>query len=68
MPQRGRQYDLLYDSLVEVYDPRSGQLVARQQIPGFALFLGTGRRLIGFKRTADDRLSVTMSQVQLVRP
>lgn len=67
IPLRKRQYDLLYDSMVELYDSRTGRLILRQLLPGHAVALGSARRLVSLRRTDDDRLVVTLSQLRLVR-
>lgn len=67
IPLHERQYDLLYDSMVEAYDTRTGVLIMRQQLPGFGIVLDQHRRLLTLERTSDNRLSAALSELALVR-
>ena len=53
--------------MVELYDPGSGRLIMRQQLPGYGVLLEKDLRLISLERTADNRLSIKLSQLEFSR-
>lgn len=60
---KDKQYDLLYDSMVEVYDARTGVRLARQRVPVYGVALGPNGQLLALRRTSDNRLRILIWQL-----